>query len=343
MQEVDDSHPALQLAFASTGSDLFDLALGGSGSPFGKIINIIGDKSTGKTLISTEMVAQARKKFKEKIKWYYDDAEAGYSFDSKYMYGFDIFHEDQDSSYTVDDFENSLDVQMDLLEEDEYLIYILDSLDSLASAEELARYERRKAALAKGKDPVEEGTYGTEKAKKMSSFFRILRQKIQKKKCLLIVISQVRQNIGVKFGFKHVRTGGDALNFYASQIIWLAETEKHKRKDRVIGVTVKAMITKNKVGLPFRECFINILFDYGVDNVWTNIDFLYDLKTDMGKSSKAEKLEWDGVKYSPRALITFIEKSNLEEELSKRVKDKWNAIEDSISSRNTRKKRWDTL
>lgn len=345
---------------ASSGSDLFDLVLGG-GFPYGKIINIVGDRSTGKTLLSSEVIAQARKRYAELVKWVYDDAESGYSFDSKKLYGFDIFTEDQDSSYTLEEFEVALDVQMDLLRRGERLIYVLDCLDALTSEEEITRYAKRKKQLAAEMEKEEEesdddssdseeegspkkekkvkGTYGMEKQKKLSEFFRLLRKRINDKKCLLIIISQVRTNIGVMFGPKHVRTGGKALDFYASQIIWLAETEKHVKKGRTTGVTIKAKTTKNKVGLPFRECFINILFDYGVDNISTNIDFLYDRRTDAGKEKESKRLNWDGELFTPKALIMHIEKNNLEAELTRRVKEKWDALEDSISQTKWRKKK----
>ena len=320
-----------------SGSDVFDCVLAG-GYPFGRIVNLVGDKSAGKTLLSSEAVAKARKKYGDKLKWYYDDAEVGYAFNSMTLYGFEIFHENQDSgSYTLEEFEASLDAQLDALEEDEYLIYVLDSLDSLTTEEEIALYAKRKKALAEGKDAP--GSYNMDKQKKLSSFFRMMRKKIGQKKCLLIITSQVRANIGVMFGAKYVRMGGKALDHYASQIIWLAEAEKNMKKGRAVGVTTKAKTTKNKMGLPFRECFVNILFDYGVDNISTNLDFLYDLKTDAGKSKGNERLNWDGTMYTPKALISHIEKNNLEEELTKRVKDKWNSIEDEISQIKGRKKK----
>lgn len=320
----------------SSGSDVFDLVLGG-GFPFGKIVNIIGDKSTGKTLLASEVIAQARKKYENTISWNYDDAESGYSFNTQLLYGFEIFHETQESSFTLEEFEMAVDSHLEKMKKEQYFIYILDSLDALTTEEEVERYAKRKKAHAEGKEIA--GSYSLEKQKKLSEFFRLLRKKIDEKKCLLIIISQVRANIGVMFGAKYVRTGGKALDFYASQIIWLAETEKHERKGRAVGVTIKAKVTKNKIALPFRECFINLLFDYGVDNVSTNIDFLYDLKTDGGKSKGNERLNWDGALYTPKALIIHLEKNNLEGELTRRVQEKWQGIEEEISQGGWRKKK----
>ncbi len=82
------------IEFCETGSDLFDL-VGGGGLPWGKIVNIVGDNSTGKTLLASEIIAAAHKKYGEDLVWHYDDAEAGYSFDSKTIWGIDIVADDE--------------------------------------------------------------------------------------------------------------------------------------------------------------------------------------------------------------------------------------------------------
>lgn len=309
--------------FISSGSTLLDLALGG-GFPAGKIINIVGDKSTGKTLLAIETIAKNRKK----IKWFYDDSEAGFSFDTRNMYGFDM-NVSNNCSFTIEDFEKNISKQLKELKENKTLVYVLDCFDSLTSEAEIKRHEKES----------EKGSYKVEKTKILSEFFRLTRQKIKNKNCILIIISQVRMNIGIMFGEKYTRTGGKALDHYSSQIIWLAETEKHKRKDRVTGVTVKVKVKKNKVGLPFRECFVDILFDYGIDDISSNLCFLYDLKTPTGKMKSKEKIEWiDGNKYSLRKLIKHIEENNLEEDLKKEVIKKWDDIENSVSSKERKNK-----
>jgi recombination protein RecA len=327
--------------FLSTGIDLLDLVLGG-GIPKGKIFNLVGDKSSGKTLVAMEFIAYCRKQLGKKFNWFYDDAEAGFSFDPKKLYGFDIMEEGQAFSNTIEEFNENVKKKVDEVRKGESFIYTLDSLDSLTSSQEIKRDDERtkqiEAAEEKGEDAKLKGTYGMEKQKMLSEFFRLRVQDIKNKDAIILVISQVRANIGVMFGEKQIRTGGKALDFYASQVVWLAEVEKHYKKDRVVGITIKVKCKKNKVGLPFRECFLDVLFDFGIDNVTSNIKFLYDLLTPLGKYSK-KRIVWDGKEYSLDALIEQIEKNNLEEELSKRVKEKWMQIEDDISSKN-RKPRW---
>jgi hypothetical protein len=131
------------------------------------------------------------------------------------------------------------------------------------------------------------------------------------------------------------------LDLYACQIYWLAVVEKYKRKDTVVGVCAKIKNTKNKVGKAYREGYMDLLFDYGIDNISSNIKYLYDLKTDGGKDSgknAAKNLFWDEESYSFEDLIAHIEKNCLERVLTRRVKQKWDDFEKSITT--DRKKRY---
>src|SRR5206468_8961680 len=107
---------------------------------------------------------------------------------------------------------------------------------------------------AEQKREIDDGSYGANKAKKMGELFRRLVADLEEANVLLIVVSQLRDKIGVMFGEKQTRTGGRALDFYASHIVWLAEIGKIKKTiqkvERVIGVNVRARVKKNKVGLP---------------------------------------------------------------------------------------------
>lgn len=323
--------------FVHTGSTTLDLALGGGGV-FGKILNIVGDFSSGKSLLASEIIAKARSIFGEKLKWKYNDAEAGYSFDSKKIYGFEIIKPNDNISTTLEDFGFDFKRELNELKNDEYLIYVLDSLDSLTSEAEIKRSKDRQKATEQGKS-FDKGSYNLEKQKSLGEFFRLRRKEIKDKNCLLIVISQVRMNINVMFGSKYYRTGGKALDHYSSQIIWLAVVEEYKKKGRAIGISIKAKVKKNKIGKPFRECFIELLFDYGIDDITGNIIFLYNLKTPKGKIKKAEKLKWKENEYSLAKLVDYIEENNEKKELEQAVIQKWDEIEESISPK--RKAKYD--
>lgn len=325
---------------APTGCTLLDLVT--MEYPFGKIINIVGDSSSGKTLLAVETINAARQAFGDKVKWLYDDAERGFSFDTNLLYGFDIFEDsidpDFEMSNSVEEFSVNVDNTLKKVKDDEFLIYVLDSLDSLSSEAELERQEERVKAKEEGKS-LSIGTYAMEKQKFFSEFFRVMTGKIYDKKCLVLVISQVRSNIGVMFGKKYVRSGGKALDFYAYINLWLAVAEKHETKGRVTGVTIKAKTEKAKIARPYRECFIDIIFDYGVDDITSNINFLYDLLTPQGKrKSKKTKVEWDGTEYTIPALVAHIEDNNLEDELKQRTIDAWEEIEEAIATKRTKKR-----
>lgn len=313
----------------SSGNTVFDLILGG-GFPVGKIVNIVGDNSSGKTLLACEAIAAARKQYGGKLKWRYNDAEAGFSFDSKRLYGFEIVDPDKTPSTTIEDFELDLHRELEALSAGETLVYVLDSLDSLSSLSEVDAAVDRRKALATGKDI--KGSYGMTKQKSLSEFFRLQAAHIKDKRCTLIIISQVRENIGVMYGPKYRRSGGKALDFYAAQIVWLAEAEKKEKRGRAVGITTRAKITKNKVGLPFRSGFLDILFDMGVDDVTTNLNYLCDMRTDTGKLKKAERYTFAKKEKTLDDMIQWIEEENREAELVEAVRQKWQAIDAAVSS-----------
>jgi recombination protein RecA len=276
-----------------TGNTLLDLVVGGSpnvyGYSIGKFINIVGDKSAGKTFLANEMIASAYHRFnKKQFRWVYDDCEAGYSFDSKSMYGFDILQDTENSSTVEEAFVNISNFA-ESLKADQFGIYVLDSLDGLTSDEQDEQAEARIKAVNAGKS-YDKGSYGMGKPKYLSrEFFPQLCGIIQDKNILVVIISQVRENIQ-PFSFeKYTRSGGKAMDFYAHTVLWLATLKKINKKSKPIGVVVKAKTTKSKTPRPFRDCQFSIVFDYGIDNIGSNLDYLYELRTDKGELTPAAK------------------------------------------------------
>lgn len=318
---------------SSSGATTLDNALGG-GFPFGKMINIVGDKSSGKTILASQIIAEAYYKYKDKLKWKYRDVEAGFSFDTKNMLniGIDIcpFDENDKPPKTIEEFSIDLKKQLRALADDEFLIYVLDSFDSLSCQAEIDRDNAMEKAIEEGTE-IDKGGYKMEKPKALGEFFRLRVQDIKYKNCMLIIISQTRQKIGVTFGDKHTRNGGSALDFYAAVIIWLAEASKELKLGEVISVCIKANIRKNKVGKPYRKSFFNILYDYGVDRTTSNIEYLYDLRTDKGELKKKIKLDWEGEEFTRLSLLKYIEDNNLEEELNNKVINKYLEIQEKIA------------
>lgn len=278
------------LEFVSTGCEVLNAVLGG-GWVLGRVSNIVGDKSSGKTLLAIEACANFARDYPEgQIRY----AEAEAAFDEKYAGALGMpleaveFAED---IATIEDFFEDMEKYVDSLNGRPGL-YVLDSLDAISDRAELAR-------------KIDEGSFGTQKPKLLGQLFRRLVKKIEGARILLIVISQIRDKIGVTFGETKTRSGGRALDFYASQILWLSEIGKMKRTidkvDRIVGVNVKAKCKKNKIGLPFRECDFPILFGYGVDDLTANVEWLIsvnrtDRLLDVGLSAAGYKVRLNNLR-----------------------------------------------
>lgn len=257
--------PKHNIKFIKTGCKVLDLALGG-GWCRGRVANVVGDKSTGKTLLMIEACANfALQEPKGKIR--YREIES--AFDKPYAGALGMpldridFGDAKKPIETVEDLFEDLVRIVDKARGPE--LVIVDSLDALSDRSEMDR-------------AIDEGTFGAAKAKLMSQLFRRLVQKLELKDVTVLIVSQVRDKIGAMFGKKVTRSGGRALDFYASQVVFLAHmgkiTRTVRKQERTIGVKVKALIEKNKVSLPFREAAFSIRFGYGVDDAQACIDWL---------------------------------------------------------------------
>lgn len=260
--------PKRDFEFIPSGCKTLDLALGGGGWAENRIANIVGDKSTGKTLLCIEASANfAIKHRKGKIR--YREAES--AFDEPYAgaLGMPLDRVDfgSDPMETVEDLFEDMEKVIEGAKGPE--LYIVDSLDALSDAAEMKR-------------GMDQGSYGAEKAKKLSQLFRRLVRALERKQVTVIIVSQVRAKINATFGRKTTRSGGKALDFYASQVAYLAHIKQVNRtskgQSRAVGIRVRAKIDKNKVGLPFRESEFKIRFGYGIDDAEACIDYLKETK-----------------------------------------------------------------
>ncbi len=298
-----------KVEYFRTGLDLMDCIVGGGsgmGYPMGKIVNYVGDKSSSKTFQAVDVIACAYYDYGKRFKWKFDDCESGFSFNTTKLYGFEIMPEDpkeRTKSSTVEELYGNVRQFAESLKGDQVGIYVVDSLDGLTSDESDNLADERFKAHKEGKD-FNQGSYKMGKAKYLSQeFFPQLAELLEDKKVLLIILSQVRQNIDPMSFEKFARAGGKALDFYCHTVVWLANINKVKRKERVVGVTIKAKTTKSKTPRPYREGFLSIIFDYGLDNSGTSIDFLFDLRGDSGVLLKeANEIVWDNAK--PKTLTS---------------------------------------
>jgi recombination protein RecA len=254
------------LDFIPSGCALLDQVLGG-GWPLGRVSNLVGDRSSGKTLLAIEACANFVNTFDGRIR--YCEAEAAFDVGYAEALGLPVGQVDfADEIRTVEHLFDDLNDTIKKTKGDPVL-YIVDSLDALSDKAEMDR-------------DIEDGSYGAAKAKKLSELFRKLIKDIEASRMHLLVISQLRDKIGVTFGETQQRTGGRALDFYASQVIWLADIGKIKKTndniERTIGINVRAKCKKNKVGLPFRDCDFPVIFGYGVDDMLAMTEWLIKIK-----------------------------------------------------------------
>lgn len=310
-----------------------DLCNGGYGT--GKMVNLIGDSSSGKTLLALSMLAEmAYDKDFDEYELYYDDVESANEFDLGKMFGKKAagrilspnINEDgtPKSSDTIQSFHSNIMKHLD-----KPFIWVLDSFDALSSDEEYDRTEKALKAHEEGKSKELPGSYKMEKAKLLGETLRMIIRKLKHTKSLLLIISQTRDNIDPKSFIKKTRSGGNALRFYATHEIWLAVKEKIESRRRVIGVLIKAKVTKNKFTGKLREIEFPIYYDYGVDDIGACIDFM--VKEKFWEQKKltiiAPDLDIEGTR---QTLVQQIEEGNLERKLKRCVQKAWQEIEDSL-------------
>jgi len=344
---VEKADPNLR-GFFSTGSTLLNLALCDKpygGFPKGKIINIVGDSHTGKTILALTLLAEIANSDKEDLEDYrliYDDAEAANSFNMQYLFGSatderieaPAYDEDEEPIYS-ETVEHLQAYVHQTVQGGRPFIYVLDSLDSISSMDEMERVETEAKAITEGKVP--KGSYKMEKAKKMSELFRTLTKKISSAESLLAIISQTRDNIDPMSFQKKKRSGGQALEFYCTHVIWLASKGPIKSRERIIGANVIARVSKNKTTGKRRNVEFSIYYDYGIDDIGSMIDWM--VKEKFWTKTK-QSIRCPGISSSPLSrakLIEYIEDKNLERKLRRLVANKWTEIEESLKLRRKRR------
>lgn len=313
--------PSKSHTFIHSGSCVLDSVLGG-GWPLGRISNIIGDKSTGKTLLAIEAMTNFARAFpNKKIKIRYAEAES--AFDDSYAEALGMplkrVRRPEEPLESVERFYDDLKDYVDSLHGEGYQgLYILDSLDALSDQAELDR-------------DLSDKTYGTNKAAKLSEMFRKITGRIEQSNCHVMIISQIRDNIGATFGRKYKRSGGKALDFYASQIIYLAHigqiTHTRNKIKRPVGVNVKVQCTKNKISMPFRQCEFPILFGYGIEDITASIDWLME-NNQTQRTGLTQKELKEIKKKALRSDLDDVEE--LREELSIYVTEGWAEVESTF-------------
>jgi RecA/RadA recombinase len=332
----------------TTGSALIDEVAGagrGLGFESGGIVNICGQSGSGKSYLSIETLANAIHTFKDRLKYRIADTEGGALFNTEKLYGFTVDPKCAPTVKTVEDFQADALNFIESVKEGEVGLYIVDSWDGLTGSEIEERADDRQKAYTRGIEYEDKSFLGGKNKFASSELFPTLVSKLQGRDILFVITSQVRENIGAGlYAPKFKVTGGGALLFFSSVRLWLKPNEKFEENGLSVGVSTHIEAKKSRGDRPFRSCLTTIWFSYGIDNVDSCINYLYDLYTDTGKmSAKANKeLTWDDeILDDKEALIKYIEANNLESELYKRTHDLWEKREsDAVASLAGRKKRF---
>ena len=247
----------LDVQSISTGSMTLDMALGIGGVPRGRIVEIYGPESSGKTTVALHIIAEAQKLGGEAA---FIDVE--HALDPVYAQALGVNIDNLIVSQP-DSGEQALEIAEQLVRSGALDVIVLDSVAAMTTRAEI------------------EGEMGDSHvgmlARLMSQAMRKLTSVISKSNCVAVFINQVREKIGVMYGNPETTTGGRALKFYASVRMEVRKGEPIKEGAEVIGNRTRVKIVKNKVAPPFRECEFDMMYGQGISRIGEVLDLATEL------------------------------------------------------------------
>ncbi|MBQ6251918.1 recombinase RecA [Ruminococcus sp.] len=240
-----------------TGSMTLDMALGIGGVPRGRIVEIYGPESSGKTTVALSIVAQAQKAGGEAA---FIDVE--HALDPVYAQALGVNIDDLLVSQP-DSGEQALEIAEALIRSGAIDVIVLDSIAAMTTRAEI--------------DGEMGDLHVGQLARLMSQAMRKLTAAISKSNCVAIFINQIREKIGVMYGNPETTPGGRALKFYSSVRIEVRKGEVIKSGTDVIGACTRCKIVKNKVAPPFKECEFDLMYGTGISRTGEVLDLAVDL------------------------------------------------------------------
>lgn len=297
------------IAVVRTGSLSLDIALGVNGLPVGRVVEIFGPESSGKTTLALTVIREGLKAFGKRAAI----IDAEHALDIKYMkdIGIDLNRVDINQPGCG---EEALNVVEKIVKTGAYSVVVIDSVAALTPKSEVDG-EIGDSSLGK-------------QARLMSQALRKLTPLADENETILIFINQLREKIGVMFGNPETTTGGNALKFYSSIRLDIRKKSSNKDGEEYVSNTVKVKVIKNKVAPPYKEAFFDIEFGKGINNFKEIIDIATEIgiieksgswysykqnKLGQGMSSVMELLESNPEFYEEikNKVISFYNKNNI--------------------------------
>ena len=317
VMKLGDAGAKINVEAIPTGSISLDVALGVGGVPRGRIIEIYGPESSGKTTVALHMIAEAQKR--DGIAGFID---AEHALDPQYAKRIGV---DIDNLYISqpDHGEQALEIAETMIRSGALDIVIIDSVAALVP----------KAEIDGDMDDLQVGLH----ARLMSKAMRKLTGVIDKSNCVVVFINQLREKVGVMFGSPETTTGGRALKFYSSVRLDVRRVESIKQGGEIIGNHTRVKVVKNKVAPPFREAEFDIMFGQGISREGDILDL--GVKVDAVKKSGAW-YSYQGEKIGQgreNAKLFLREHPEVMQDVENKVRDFYNLPANKLTQENTAK------